>query len=165
MVSFSAAFSAALSPVIFADLRVAFFALFLVTTSGRHLLAELRWLKDPDAVAERVAHAHIRAVGVLDWFLGEVGDAALLERLEKAAGVVRLEDETAEGALGDQLADLRGGSVVLHRRARLLKEDLGAVARHSHRQPAEGSLLDVPALLQPELLDVEVECLVLVEDH
>src|SRR6266849_751439 len=165
MVSFSAAFSAAVSPTPFVDLPVALFALFFAAMSGRHFLTDLRRLKDPDAVAERVADAHVGAVGVLDGLLREVRDAARLERLEQAAGVVRLEDETAQGALGDQLADLRRSSVVLHRRAWLLEKDLGAVARHAHGQPSEGTLFDVPALLQPELVDVEVERLVLVEDH
>ena len=97
--------------------------------------------------------------------LGEVGDAARLEGLVQAPGVVGLEDQRAHGALGDQLAELRGGGFVVHRRARLLEEDLDAgVAGEAHRQPAEGTLLDVLALLQPELVDVEVERLVLVED-
>src|SRR6266849_8418233 len=117
MVSFSAAFSAAVSPTPFVDLPVALFALFFAAMSGRHFLADLRRLKDPDAVAERVADAHVGPIRVLDGLLREVGDAARLEGLEKAAGVVRLEDETAEGALGDQLADLHGSRVVLDRRA------------------------------------------------
>ena len=71
----------------------------------------------------------------------------------------------AHGALGDQLAELRRGGFVVHRRARLLEEDLDVgVAGNAHRQPAEGALLDVLAHLQAELVDVEVERLVLVED-
>src|SRR6266705_4489698 len=40
-----------------------------------------------------------------------------------------------------------------------------ALPKGAHRQPAVGALLDVLALLQPELVDVEVKSLVLVEDH
>src|SRR6185503_8623667 len=42
--------------------------------------------------------------------------------------------------------------------------DLSTVAGDAHRQPAVRALLDVLALLQPELVDIEVESLVLIED-
>src|SRR5712692_1924388 len=132
MVSFSAAFSAAVSPTPFVDLRAALFVLFFAAISGRHFLADLRRLKDPDAVAERVTDAHVGPIRVLDGLLGEVGDAARYELLVQTPGVLRLEDETTHGALGDQFAELRRGGVVLHRRARLLEEDLDVVTGHSH---------------------------------
>src|SRR2546428_357570 len=84
----------------------------------------------------------------------------------RAPDVVRLEDEASHGTLGDQLAELRGGGFVVHRRAGLFQGDFGAgVVGDAHRQPAVGTLLDVLAFLQPYLVDVEVEGLVLVEDH
>src|SRR5919108_236166 len=53
----------------------------------------------------------------------------------------------------------------MQRRARLLQRDLGAwLARNPDRQPAVVALADVVALLESELVDVEVERLVLVED-
>src|SRR6267142_5094124 len=55
MVSFIAAFSAAVSPTPFADLRVLSFALFFAAMSGRHFLADLRRLEDPDAVTEWIS--------------------------------------------------------------------------------------------------------------
>src|SRR5258705_779891 len=166
MVSFSAAFSAAVSPVIFPVLRVAFVALFFAAISGRHLLGELRRLEDPDGVPEGVAQAHVDTVEVIGGLLREVGDAARQEGLVEVPHVVRLEDDGAHGAFGDQLAELRGGGLVVQRRAWLLQEDLDVrVAPGAHRQPAEGTLLDVLSDLQPELVDVEVKGLVLVEDH
>src|SRR6266568_4099467 len=166
MVSFSAAFSAAVSPAILPDLRVAFFALFFSAMSGRHLLGDLRRLEDPDGVAEGVAEAHVDAVEVVGGLLGEVGDAARLEGLVQGPDVVRLEDDGAHRSFGDQLAELRGGGLVVQRRAWLLQEDLDiGVAGDAHRQPAEGTLLDVLAHFQPELVDIEVKSLVLVEDH
>src|SRR6185437_10142523 len=68
-------------------------------------------------------------------------------------------------ALGDQLTHLRGGRLVVQRRPRLLERDLGRLgAREAHRQPPIVALADVVAHLQPELVDVEVERLLLVED-
>src|SRR5438093_8439173 len=125
MVSFSAAFSAAVSPAILPDLRVAFFALFFSAISGRHLTGDLRRLEDPDGVAEGVAKPHVDAVEVVGGLLGEVGDAARLEGVVQTPDVVRLEGDGANGALGDQLAELRGGGLVVQRRARVLQEDLG----------------------------------------
>src|SRR5713226_8605299 len=133
--------------------------------SGRCLTGELPLLEDPDRVAEGVADAQVGAVEVVGGLLGEVGDAPRLEGLVQTPDVVRLEHEPAQRALRDQLAELRGGGFVMHRRARLLEGDLGDVARDAHRQPAVGTLLDILALLQPELVDVEVKSLVLVEDH
>ena len=126
---------------------------------------DLPLLQDPDGVAERVADAHVGAVEVVGGLLGEVGDAARLERLVQAAGIVGDEDEAAQGALGDELAELRGGRLVVQRRARLLQRDLGLrLAGNADRQPAVVTLPDVVALLEPELVDVEVERLLLVED-
>src|SRR6266851_3346330 len=133
--------------------------------SGRRLTGDLPLLEDPDRVAEGVADAQVGAVEVIGGLLGEVGDAPRLEGLVQTPDVVRLEHEPAQRALRDQLAELRGGGFVMHRRARLLEGDLGDVARDAHRQPAVGTLLDILALLQPELVDVEVKSLVLVEDH
>src|SRR5687767_4462653 len=170
-VSFSAARSSAVSPlpfaaVVLADVFAPFFVAFRSAISGRHLLRGLRRLEDPDGVAEGVAEAHIDAVEVVGGLLGEVGDSARHEGRVETSDVVRLENNGAHRALGDQLAELRGGGFVVQRRARLLQEDLDVgVPGDAHRQPAEGALLDVVAFLQPELIDVEVEGLVLVEDH
>ena len=99
--------------------------------------ADLSLLKDPDRVAERVADAHVGAVEVVGGLLGEVGDAARLEGLVQGAGIVGDEDETAQRALGDQLAELRRGRLVVQRRARLLQGDLGArLAGNADGQPA-----------------------------
>ena len=127
--------------------------------------ATLLRLEDPDGVAERVADAHVGAVEVVRGLLGEVGDAALLEGLVQRPGVVGVEDEAAHGALGDQLAELLGGRLVVERRAGLLEGDLASgFAGDAHGQPAVVALLEVLALLEAELVDVEVERLVLVED-
>src|ERR1700730_12260528 len=104
MVSLMAAFSSAVSPVALADPRVDFFAVFLTAMSGRHVLGDLALLEDPDGAAERVAEAHVGAVEVLDRLLREVRHAARLESLVQAANVVSVEDEPAQGTLGDQLA-------------------------------------------------------------
>src|ERR1700681_2569223 len=123
-------------------------------SSGLRGMSDLLRLEDPDGVAEGVADAHVSAVEVIGGLLGEVGDAALLEGLVQAPDVVRDEDKAAHGALGDQLAELRSGGFVLHRRTRRLQGDLDArVAGNTHRQPAVGTLLDVLAHLQPELVD------------
>src|SRR5436190_1565243 len=54
---------------------------------------------------------------------------------------------------------------VVQRRTRLLQRNLGArLARDPDGQPAVVTLADVVALLEPELVDVEVERLLLVED-
>ena len=78
-------------------------------------------LEDPDRVAERVAETHVGPVEVVDRLLGEVGDAPLLERLVERADVVGVEDEPAQRALCDQLAELLGGCLVVQRRAGLLE--------------------------------------------
>src|SRR6185369_12974446 len=126
----------------------------------------LALLEDPDRVSERVADAHVDAVEVLGRLLGEVRDAALLELLVEAVRVVGDEDEPAEGSLGDEVADPFSGRLVVERRARLLQRDLGraVLSGDPDRQPAVLALADVVALLEPELVDVEVERLVLVED-
>src|SRR5438034_6865390 len=170
--SIIAAFSSSVNPsylflvaVVLADLCVSFTAVFFSVISGCRLIGDLPLLEDPDGVAEGVADAHVGAVEVVGGFLGEVGDAARLEGLVQTPDVVRLEHEPAQRALRDQLAELRSGGFVMHRRTRLLERDLGDVAGDAHRQPAVGTLLDVLALLEPELVDVEVKGLVLVEDH
>src|ERR1700694_3419779 len=147
MVSLNAAFSSAVSPVAVADPRVGFFAVFLTAMSGRHLLGHLALLKDPDGVSERVAEAHVGAVEVLDGLLGEVSDAARLEGLVETADVVGVEDEGAHRTLGDQLAELRGGGVIVQWRTGLLQGNLRTVAGDAHRQPAVCALPDVLALL------------------
>src|SRR4029077_10957723 len=157
MVSLNAAFSSAVSPVALQDPRVGFFAVFLTAISGRHFLGDFPLLQDPDRVSERVTEAHVGAVEVLDGLLGEVRDAAGLERLVETADVVRVEYEAAHRTLGDQLADLRGGGIVVEWRTRLLEGNLRTVARNAYRQPAVRALLDVLALLEAELVDVEVE--------
>ena len=59
----------------------------------------LALLEDPDRVAERIAEAHVRAVEVVGGLLREVGDAALLERLVEAVGIVGDEHEAAQRPL------------------------------------------------------------------
>src|SRR5258705_805898 len=143
MVSFSAAFSAAVSPVIFPVLRVAFVALFFAAISGRHLLGDLRRLEDPDGVPEGVAQAHVDTVEVIGGLLREVGDAARQEGLVQVPHVVRLEDDGAHGAFGDQLAELCGGGLVVQRRARLLPQDsYGPGAPRAHPAPPERTPLE-----------------------
>src|SRR5438876_6148923 len=111
--------------------------------SGPCLLGNLPLLEDPNGVAEGVADAHVGAVEVVGGLLGEVGDAARLEGLVQTPDIVRLEHEPAQRALRDQLAELRSGGFVMHRRARLREGDLGDVARVDLRQAAVGSLLSV----------------------
>src|SRR5205807_3966999 len=83
--------------------------------SCRRLLGDLPLLEDPDGVAEGVADAHVDAVEVVGGLLGEVGDAARLEGLVQTPDVVRLEHEPAQGALRDQLPELRSSGFVMHR--------------------------------------------------
>ena len=89
-------------------------------------MSDLPLLQDPDGVAEGVADAHVGAVEVIGWLLGEVGDAALLQGLVQAPGVVGQENEAAQGALGDQLAKPGSRGIVVQRGARQLEEDLRA---------------------------------------
>ncbi len=119
-----------------------------VTGMSTIFAASVRWsprgdllrLQDPYGIPERVADAHVRAVEMISRLLREVGDAAVLERLVQRPGVVRCEDETGQGTLGDQLADLLGRRVVVRRRPRLLERDLrAAVAGDTDGQPAVGS--------------------------
>src|SRR3712207_7593363 len=49
----------------------------------------------------------------------------------------------------------RSRGFVMHRRARLLEEDLGAITRDAHREPAEQALLEVATDLEAQLVDVE----------
>ena len=59
-----------------------------------------------------------------------------------------------------------GRRFVVQRRARLLQRDLGAaLPGDADGQPAVGALLDVVALLEPQLADLELQRLVLVEDE
>src|SRR6266581_1757569 len=94
--------------------------------SGPCLLGDLPLLEDPDGVAERVPDAHVGAIEVVGGLLGEVGDAAPFEGLIQPPGVVGVEDEAAQGALRDQLAEPLSRRFVVQRRARLLQGDLGA---------------------------------------
>jgi len=76
-----------------------------------------------------------------------------------------MKTEPTQGALGDQLAELRGRRLVVQWRARLFEGDLGRLlAGDADRQPAVVTLSDVVAHLESELVDVEVERLLLVED-
>src|SRR5207248_6322195 len=119
--------------VLLADFVAPFFAGFLSTMSGGDLLGNLPLLEDPDGVAEGVADAHVGPVEVVGGLLSEVRDAARLEGLVQTPDVVRLEDEPANGALGDQFAELRGGGFVVNRRAWLLQGDLDGVAWDTNR--------------------------------
>src|SRR2546426_7751262 len=97
-------------------------------------------LEDSDRVAERVAEAHVGAVEVVDRLLGEVGDASLLERFVQGSNVVGVEDEAAQRALRDQLAELLSGGFVVQGRARLVEGDLDVpLARDAGGEPAVGT--------------------------
>src|SRR3954463_1454182 len=105
--------------------------------SGGCVLGDLSLLKDPDGVAERIAQADVGAIEMLGGLLGAVSDAACPEGLVQFSGVVREEDESAQGALGDWFTELRSGRFVVQRRARLLEGELCLrVAGNAHRQPA-----------------------------
>src|SRR5689334_13224815 len=69
--------------------------------SGRHRVAGLGGLEDPDPIAERIPDAHVGPIEVVGGLLGEVRHAALLERLVQGAAIVRLERNPADRALGD----------------------------------------------------------------
>ena len=74
-------------------------------------------------------------------------------------------DPAAARALGDRLADLLRGGLVVCGRAGLLEQDLPlGLARDADRQPAHEAEVLVGVHLEAELADVEVERLVLVED-
>ena len=104
-------------------------------------------------VAERVAQAQVHAVEVLGRLLGEVGDTALLEGLVQGPGIVGVEDEAAQRALGDQLAELLSGGFVVQGRARLLEVDLDiGLARDPNGQPAVGPCLKSEPTSSPSLL-------------
>ena len=82
-------------------------------------------------------------------------------------GVVgRQEDGTGHRALGEQLADLRGGGIVHHRRTGPLEQDLAhRVAGDPHGEPPHEPEVLVGRDFEPEGVDVEVEGFVLVEDE
>ena len=70
----------------------------------------------------------------------------------------------ARGALGHQLADLLRRASSMPGGPGQLQQDVAArLARDADRQPAHEAEIDVIADLEPELADVEVERLVLVE--
>src|SRR5439155_17233159 len=126
--------------------------------SGGRLLGGLALLQDPDGVAERIADAHIGPVEMIGGFLGEVRDTPLLERLVESASIVGDEHEAAQRSLGDDPAQLGCGRFVMQRGPRLLQRDLGSrLARHSDAQPAVIALADVVALLDVELVALQVE--------
>src|SRR5487761_74575 len=122
-------------------------------------------LEDPDRVAEGVADLHVGPVEVVGGLLDEVGYTALLQGFVQTADVVSVEDQSTHCTLGEQLAELGSGGFVLHRRPWLLQVDVDArLAGDANRQPAVFTLFEILALLQPELVDVEVESRFLVED-
>src|SRR5438105_5382043 len=72
---------------------------------------------------------------------------------------------STRGPLRHQLADLCRGLYVERRRARLFQQDLPVmIARHADREPAHEAEILVGIDLEAQLADVEVECLVLVEN-
>src|ERR1700694_2017375 len=121
-------------------------------------------LGEPDVVAEGIAPAAVDAIGALGRFLGEL-DASRLELLVRLPAVGGCEEQVpARATFRYELASLLGGLLVEPRRARSLQQDLAGIARHVHRQPAHEPQVLVGVDLQPEFPDVEVECLVLVEN-
>src|SRR5918995_2814477 len=113
-----------------------------------------RRLGDAALVAERVAEAAIDAVGLFGWLLDELHTLGL-ELLVGLAAVVGGENERqAEGALGDQIADLGRDFVRHRRRAGLLQQDVViGVAWHVDREPAHEAEVEVGADLEAELAD------------
>src|SRR5689334_5601596 len=86
--------------------------------SRRHDDRPLRGLCEADRIAEGIAQRAVDPVEALRWLLGEL-DSGGTELLVGAAAVLGLEDQTAaRPALGDQLADLLRGCVVVCRRPR-----------------------------------------------
>ena len=65
----------------------------------------------------------VGAVGLLDRLLGDL-DAGVAQRLVRRVDVVAGEEDAAEGALGEQVAELGGGLGVLLRAARQLEQQL-----------------------------------------
>jgi len=70
----------------------------------------------------------------------------------------------ARRTLRDQLADLLGRFLVVGGRARLLQQDLAAVTWHIDGQPAHEAQILVAVHLEPQLADIEVERLLLIEN-
>src|SRR5260370_38362144 len=124
-----------------------------------------RQLDDADVVAERVANPEVGSVKVLFRLGGEL-DAARLERLVGLAAVrSRKAEGEAAGSLGDDVANLVRGLRIHGRRPRQLEQNVASgLARDSNRDPAHDPKGHVIGELQPELVDVEVDRLVLVEN-
>ena len=78
--------------------------------------------------------------------------------------VVAEQEDPAERALGDELADLGGGGLVVLGTADELEQQRGVLARDADGEPAHEAEVDVVADLEAEVGRVEVERLVLVED-
>src|SRR4051795_7269516 len=135
-----------------------------VATPGRGRSALLH-LGDAEVVAEGVAEAEVDAVGLLDRLLADL-HTLLLQlgvRLVRRGGAG--EPKAADGALGEQVADLGRGLLAHRRRPGLLQQDAAVgVAGDVDGQPAHEAEVDVLPDLEPELADVEVQRLVLVED-
>src|SRR6476659_2123404 len=142
--------------------------------SGRLFSGELVWVRhldwpllrraDPQEVAERVAQAAVGAVEALGRLLGEL-DALGDQLVVGLADVVHRDDRRhAHRALGHQLADLLGRRLVVRRRAGPLQQQLPVgLTREVNRQPAHETEIGVGVQLEPQLPDIEVERLVLVE--
>ena len=90
-------------------------------------------------------------------------DALLEQRLVGLAAVVDAENHAVAAALGDQFADRGGGLLVVAHVGRRQHELGLGLAGDVHGEPAEWAELGVDADLEPELADVEVDGLVVVE--
>src|SRR3982074_1623627 len=128
------------------------------------------WLKgqlhDAQVVAERVAQSEVDPVRVLGRLLGDL-DTAGLQGLVGLAAIVRGETEREPcGALGDELANLSSRLLVHPGRAGQLEKNVASgLPRNPDGQPAHGAQIHVTADFQAELADIEVDCLVLVENE
>src|SRR5260370_39515300 len=138
--------------------------LWRVESLGQPVVAN-RQLDDADVVAERVANPEVGSVKVLFRLGGEL-DAARLERLVGLAAVrSRKAEREAARSLGYDVANLVRGLRVHGRRAGQLEQNVASgLARNSHGDPPHEPEVHVIGELQPELVDVEVDRLVLVEN-
>jgi hypothetical protein len=121
-------------------------------------------LGEADRVPERIAQCAVDPVEALRRLLREL-DARCLETLVRPAAVVGLEDDAASRrAFRHELANLLGGGVVVRGRpgdhqAELDVRLLGQV----HGEKAHDAEVRVGVHDHPELADVELEGLVLIE--
>src|SRR5262245_17897379 len=123
-------------------------------------------LDDPDVIAERIAQAHVDAVGLLDRFLREF-DTLRAQRFVGLPAVLGREAEREPGrALRDELPHLLRRRFIHGRRTWFLEQNIAArLTWHANGQPAHEPEILIATDLESELADVEVQSLVLVGDE